>query len=53
MSETSKFGFYDGIGSWNESWGGSYTDPNNALTYQWMKEANQFNAEQAELNRQF
>lgn len=32
---------------------GYYTDPHNDLTYQWMQEANAFNAEQAAINRSF
>lgn len=32
---------------------GSVTNPNNALTYQWMQEANRFNAKEAQKNRDF
>lgn len=38
-------------GSYQENW--SSTNPNNELTYQWMQEANAFNAQQAQLNRDF
>lgn len=36
-------------GSGGSSW--SYTDPHNDLTHQWMMEANAFNAEQAQITR--
>lgn len=32
---------------------GSYSDPHNDLTYQWMQEANAFNAAEAQKNRDF
>lgn len=37
----------------SESSSYSFTNPNNELTHQWMMEANAFNAEQAEINRNF
>lgn len=40
-------------GTHSVSYGSSYTDPHNDLTYQWMQEANAFNAEQAKINRDF
>lgn len=40
-------------GSYMVSYGGSTTNPNNALTYQWMQEANAFNAAEAQKNRDF
>lgn len=39
---------YD-AGSGSQYW--QYTDPNNDLTHQWMMEANAFNAEQAQITR--
>lgn len=40
-------------GSQSVSWSSSYSDPHNDLTYKWMQEANAFNAEQAQINRDF
>lgn len=40
-------------GDISESWSSSWSNPNNDLTYQWMQEANAFNAKQAEINRKF
>lgn len=44
---------YPIAGSRSDSYSSSYTDPHNDLTHQWMMEANAFNAEQAQLNRDF
>lgn len=40
-------------GTRSENWSSSYTDPHNDLTYQWMQEANAFNAREAQKNRDF
>lgn len=39
------------VGTQSSSW--YSTNPNNELTHQWMMEANAFNAEQAQINRDF
>lgn len=47
------FDWSNPTGSYMVSTGGSSTNPNNALTYQWMQEANAFNAAEAQKNRDF